>query len=170
MIMYWCILLVSSGVTLWFSASDATLRNKGELFTLKWRYKERDGVSNHRHLDCLLNRLYRFRSKKTSKLPVHGFCEGKSPVSPMTGEFSAQRDSNAENVSIWWHYHDMIPSKPQKNKTHENPLHISPGAKMGTWKSVRVQGFMIDTESIGVLKDIKLGCHDGNLGELFLFA
>ena len=48
--------------------------------------------------------------------------------------------------------------------------HISPGAKMGTWKCLRVQGFMIDPESIGVLKEIKLGCHDGNLGELFLFA
>ena len=49
-------------------------------------------------------------------------------------------------------------------------LPFSPGAKMGTWKCLRVQGFMIDPESIGVLKEIKLGCHDGNLGELFLFA
>ena len=47
---------------------------------------------------------------------------------------------------------------------------FSPGAKMGTWKCLRVQGFMIDPEPIGVLKEIKLGCHDGNLGELFLFA
>ena len=46
----------------------------------------------------------------------------------------------------------------------------SPGAKMGTWKCLRVQGFMIDPDSIGVLKEIKLGCRDGNLGELFLFA
>ena len=36
----------------------------------------------------LLNRLYRHRSKKTSKLCVTGLCEGKSPV---TGEFPAQR-------------------------------------------------------------------------------
>ena len=31
--------------------------------------------------------------------------------SPVTGEFPAQRDSNAENVSIWWrhhHYNDVI--------------------------------------------------------------
>ena len=46
----------------------------------------------------------------------------------------------------------------------------SPGAKMGTWKSLRVQGFMIDPESIDALKEIELSCHDGNLGELFLFA
>ena len=49
-------------------------------------------------------------------------------------------------------------------------LLYSPGAKMGTWKCLRVQGFMIDPDSIGVLKEIKLGCHDGNLGELFLCA
>ena len=36
--------------------------------------------------------------KKTSKLRVTGLCAGKSPV---TGEFPAQRASNAENVSIW---------------------------------------------------------------------
>ena len=38
----------------------------------------------------------------------------------------------------------------------------SPGAKMGSWKCFRVQGFMIDPESIAVLKKIKLGSHDGN--------
>ena len=47
---------------------------------------------------------FRHRSKKTSKLRVTGFCEGNSPV---TGEFPAQRASNAENVSIWWRYHDQ---------------------------------------------------------------
>ena len=26
---------------------------------LQWRYDERDGVSNHRRLDCLLNRLFK---------------------------------------------------------------------------------------------------------------
>ena len=53
---------------------------------------------------------------------------------------------------------------------HTTKLRYSPGAKMGTWKCLRVQGFMIDPDSIGILKEIKLGCHDGNLGELFLCA
>ena len=35
---------------------------------------------------------------------------------------------------------------------------------MGTVKSLRVQGFMISPESIGVLKELYLGCHDGNFG------
>ena len=48
---------------------------------------------------CLLNRLFRRRSKETSKLRVIGLCEGNSVV---TGEFPTQRTSNAENVSIWW--------------------------------------------------------------------
>ena len=70
--------------------------------TLQWRHNERDGVSNHRRLDCLLNRMFRRRSKKTSKLCVTGLCEGNSPV---TGEFPAQRASNAGNISIWWRHH-----------------------------------------------------------------
>ena len=69
---------------------------------LQWRHNERDGVSNHRRLDCSINRLSRRRSNKTSKLPAPGLCGGNSPI---TGEFPAQRASNAENVSIWWHHH-----------------------------------------------------------------
>ena len=46
--------------------------------------------------------LFRPRSKKTSKLRVNGLCAGNSPV---TGEFPAQRASNADNVSIWWRHH-----------------------------------------------------------------
>ena len=37
---------------------------------LQWRHNERDGVSNHRRLDCLLNRLFWYRSKKISNLRV----------------------------------------------------------------------------------------------------
>ena len=55
--------------------------------TLQWRHNERNGVSHHRRLDCLLNRMFMRRSKKTSKLRVTGLCEGNSPV---TGEFPAQ--------------------------------------------------------------------------------
>ena len=69
---------------------------------LWWHHNERDGLSNHQPRDCLLNRLFRRRSKKTSKLRVTGLCAGNSPG---TGEFPAQRASNAENVSIWWRHH-----------------------------------------------------------------
>ena len=48
--------------------------------TLEWRHNERDGVSNHQPHDCSLNRVFRHRSTKTSKLRVTGLCEGNSPV------------------------------------------------------------------------------------------
>ena len=56
---------------------------------LQWRHNKRDGILNHQPHDCLLNRLFRRRSKNTSKLRVTG-------NSPVTGEFLAQRASNAE--------------------------------------------------------------------------
>ena len=74
-------------------------------FALQWRHNGRDGVSNHQPHDCLLNRLFRCRSKKTSKLRVTSLCAGNSPV---TGEFPAQMASNVENVSIWWRHHGMV--------------------------------------------------------------
>ena len=70
---------------------------------LKWRHNECVGVSNHQPHYCLFNRL--FRSKKTSKLRVTGLCAGNSPV---TGEFTVQRASTAENVSIWWRHHPIV--------------------------------------------------------------
>ena len=44
------------------------------------RHYERHGVSNHQHIDCLLSRLLRRKSKKASKLHVTGLCAGNSPV------------------------------------------------------------------------------------------
>ena len=70
--------------------------------TLQWRHNDHDGVSNHQPSDCLLNRLSRRRSNKTSKLRVTGLCAGNSPV---TGEFPAPKASSAENVSTWWRHH-----------------------------------------------------------------
>ena len=71
---------------------------------LQWRHNGCDGFSNHQPHDCLLNRLFRCRSKKTSKLRVTGLCAGNSPV---TGEFPAQMASKAENISIWWRHHAL---------------------------------------------------------------
>ena len=81
------------------------LSNSQHKITLRWRYNGRDSVSNHQPHDCLLNRLFRRRSKKTSKLRVTGLCAGKSPG---TGEFPAQMASSAENVSIWWRRHEWL--------------------------------------------------------------
>ena len=48
--------------------------------TLQRRDNECDGVSNHRCLECLLNRLFKLRSKKTSQFRVTDLCEGNPPV------------------------------------------------------------------------------------------
>ena len=82
----------------------------------------------------LLNRFFWRRSKKTSKLRVTGLCAGNSPV---TGEFPAQRASNAENVSIWWRHHSLcfrLPTiKPMAldytlyfaNKSYSHDTHLN---------------------------------------------
>ena len=54
--------------------STALLLGRRPNFPLQWRHNGRDSVSNHQPHDCLLNRLFRRRSKKTSKL------RGKWPV------------------------------------------------------------------------------------------
>ena len=80
-------------------------RNMRPMYLLEWRHNEGDGVSNHRRLACLLNRLFRRRSKKASELRVTDLCEGNPPV---TGGFPSQMASNAENVSIWRHRHVVV--------------------------------------------------------------
>ena len=71
-------------------------------YALQWRHNDHDSFSNHQPRGCLLNRLFRRRSKKTSKLRVTGLCVWNSPG---TGEFPAEMASNADNVSIWWRHH-----------------------------------------------------------------
>ena len=80
--------------------------------TSRWGQNEHDCVSNHRRLDRLLNCLFKRRLKKTSKPRVTGLCKGNSPV---TGEFPAQRTSNAENVSIWWRHPDISQVSPNRS-------------------------------------------------------
>ena len=111
------------------------------VFSLQWRHNGHNGASNHQPHDCLLNRLFRRRSKKTSKLRVTGFCAGNSPV---TGEFPAQKASNAENVSNWWRHHgltlssriaSLAPLQPHicSNASVNQPWRLSNGSHDTTW-------------------------------------
>ena len=88
-------------VALW-QLSVFNVQTPVKFLSLRWRHNGRDSVSNHQPHDCLLNRLFRRRSKKISKLRVTGLCVGNSPG---TGEIPAQMASYAENVSIWWRHH-----------------------------------------------------------------
>ena len=84
-----------------FPPLSPTQYKQRNYISLLWRHTVRDGVSNHHLHDCLLSRLFRRRSKKTSKPRVTALWVGNSPV---TGEFPAQRASNLENISIWWRH------------------------------------------------------------------
>ena len=57
-------------------------------------------VSNHRSSDYLFDSLCGPTSKRNTLLAL---CEGNSPV---TGEFPAQRTSNAAKASIWRRHYD----------------------------------------------------------------
>ena len=50
-----------------------------QIVALLWRHNGRVAVSNHQPSDCLLNRLFRRRSKQTLKHRVTGLCAGNSP-------------------------------------------------------------------------------------------
>ena len=84
-------------MTRWTAKDPTAARIIGSLFgtTLQRRHNERDGVSTHQCLDCLLNRVFRHRSKKTWKLRVTGLCRGDSSVTvelrAVTGEFPTQK-------------------------------------------------------------------------------
>ena len=58
------------------SANRGCCRSLNVLFsrTLQWRHNDHDGDSIHQPHGCLLNRLFRRRSQKTSKLRVTGLC------------------------------------------------------------------------------------------------
>ena len=83
---------------------------------LQWRHNERDGVSNHRHIDCLLNSLFRCRIKKTSKAWVTVFSENPPEYSPHKGPVKRKmfpfadvimvivyRNSNQKHTTITQH-------------------------------------------------------------------
>ena len=73
---------------------------------LQWRHIMSTMASQITSLTTVYSAVYsRRRSKKTSKLRVTGLCVGNSPV---TVDISAQRASYAENVSIWWRYHEWF--------------------------------------------------------------
>ena len=72
----------AQGIFPWYKSPDLRLhpqlpqqmsswryQSSSPSLSLEWCHNERDGVSNHWRLDSLSNRLFKSRSKKTSKLP-----------------------------------------------------------------------------------------------------
>ena len=88
--------------------------------SLLWCHNGHNSVWNHQPHDRLLNRLFRRRSKKISKLRVTGLCAGNSQG---TSEFPAQMASNSENVSIWWRHHDHVHGRMSLRYINHNRTH-----------------------------------------------
>ena len=65
---------------------------------LQWRHNGCDSVSNHQPHDCLLNRLFRRSSKKTSKPRVTGLCAGHRGISRTNGQLRGI-------CFHWWRHH-----------------------------------------------------------------
>ena len=67
---------------------------------ITWHYNEHPGVSKHRRLDCLLNRLFRLTPKNTSKSVLLDLCFRVTvPLwgnPPVTGGFASPKGST------WW--------------------------------------------------------------------
>ena len=69
---------------------------------LQWRHDGHDGVFKSPASPLFTQPLIHVQFKENTKAPRHWPLCGNSPV---TGEFTAQRASNTENVSIWWRHH-----------------------------------------------------------------
>ena len=122
----YCVLLWSILLSMSFGISSPQTAQPYTSVTLQWRHNGRGCISNHQPNGCLLNRLFRRRWKKTSKLRVTdvGVCVcvfggGGGGGGVHRGGFPAQRASNAENISIWWRHHaDKQPWQIWANGSH----------------------------------------------------
>ena len=78
--------------------SEPMLTWFSDTYTLQRLHNGCNGISNHQPHHCLLNHIFKRRSKKASKLRITGLCEGNWLV---TSQFPAHMAINTENVSIW---------------------------------------------------------------------
>ena len=104
--------------------------------TLQWRHNDRDGVSNHRRLDCFLNRFFHVQIKENMKAPRHW---------PLWGEFSGYRWMMSLCVDIryswchicqaaWHHLNGRVRALIRTcSCTHTYMLLTGHGARLLTW-------------------------------------
>ena len=113
------------------------------LFSLHWRYNDHDGVSNHQPHGCLLNRLFRRRSKKTSKLRITGLCVGNSlgPVNSQHKRPVTRKMFPFDDVIMYFDYHHIhvaectgkivyVAFQKYSLKPHTKYLHHTPKVKL----------------------------------------
>ena len=97
----------------YFTGTETIIRlhwcHWSKLEWLHWRHNGGDGVSNHLRLHCVLNCLFRRRSKKISKLCSTGLREGNPVDSPHKGPVTRIMFP-FDDVIMWKRYlHHMHP-------------------------------------------------------------
>ena len=121
-------------MTRWAGANNHVRQaSRQALVPLAWRHHGRDGVLNHQPQDCLLIRLFRCRSKETSKLPfvrgIHLWHVNSSHKAPVTRKMlpvdvimqiwvftttSPKVWSNLGPQDKWCNYSDYLHVEPLK--------------------------------------------------------
>ena len=75
------------------------------LLTSQWRHNERDGVSNHRPRDCLLNRLFKAQIIGNIKAPRHWLlCGGFPGYFPHSGSVTRKMFPFDDVIMISWNH------------------------------------------------------------------
>ena len=104
--------------------------------SLQWWHYERDGVSNHRRLNCSGADQRKHQSSTSMVL-----CEGNAPF---TGGFLSQMASNAENVSIWSRRHvytSLLVRGPTSQNGHDgNNLAVNTKLRLSSISCASVIG------------------------------
>ena len=93
------------------------------VIALRWRHNDHPAVSSHQPHGCLLNRLFRRRWKKTSKLRVTVLCAGNSPGpgnSPHKGP--VMRKMFPFDDVIMWTTRDLLVDPLDMNNTHRRSM------------------------------------------------
>ena len=102
------------------------------VYTLRWRHDDRYGVTNHQPHHCLLNRLFRRRSKKTSKLRVTGLCGGihRGPVNSPHKWPVTRKIYPFDDVIMACQQHKWCDSPYRKRKPHRLIFYMKMGHEM----------------------------------------
>ena len=122
---------------------------------------------NHQPYECLLNRLFKRSSKKTSKFRVTGLCAGNSPVA---GEFPAQTASNAEMfpfdhvIMLWLSCPMNVEGRPERHDMLSTLFNVRDGNPSVTggfqykWPVMRSFGVPFDVYPNSLLNN-QSSCH-----------
>ena len=120
--------------------------------SLRWRHNGRDSVSNHQPHHCLLKRLFRRISKKTSKFRVTGLCGGlhREPV------ISLHKWPVTRKM---FPFDDVIMVKAFKTSSSSNPLVKTRNRVIGcyngrialTWNFTGIGSVLLDFRRVFVL-------------------